>query len=62
MVGDNNPYSLRNANDIQSFRARTNLFFNFFFPSIIRARNSLPQDIKDANTLTAFKYRLNKSR
>ena len=62
LVGDNNPYSLRNANDIQTFRARTNLFFNSFFPSTIRAWNSLPQDIKDANTVTAFKYRLNRNR
>ena len=56
LVGDSHPYSLRNANDIQSIRARTNLFFNSFFPSTIRAWNSLPQDIKDANTVIAFKY------
>ena len=62
LVGDNNPYSLRNANDIQSIRARTNLFFNSFFPSTIRAWNSLPQDIKDANTVTAFEYCLNRHR
>ena len=58
LVGDSNPYSLRNANDIQSIRART----NSFFPSTIRAWNSLPQDIKDANTVTAFKYCLNRHR
>ena len=40
LVGDSNPYSLRNANDIQSIRARINLFFNSFFPSTIRARNT----------------------
>ena len=62
LVGDINPYSLRNANDIQSFRASSNLFFNSFFPSTIRAWNSLPQDIKDANTVTAFKYWLNRNR
>ena len=61
-VGDSNPYNLINANDIQSIRARTNLFFNSFFPSTIRAWNSLPQDIKDANTVTAFKYCLNRHR
>ena len=33
-----------------------------FFPSTIRAWNSLPQDIKDANIVTAFKYRLNRNR
>ena len=62
LVGDSNPYSLRNANDIQSIRVRTNLFFNSLFPSTIRAWNSLPQDIKDANTVTAFKYCLNRQR
>ena len=33
LIGDNTPYSLRNANDIQSIRPRTctNLFFNSFF-------------------------------
>ena len=50
LVGDNNPYSLRHADDIQFIRARTNLFCNSFFPSTIRAWNSLPQDIKNANT------------
>ena len=54
--------SLRNANDIQSIRTRTNLFFKSFFPSTIRAWNSLPQDIKDANTVTALKYCLNRHR
>lgn len=62
LVGENNPYSLRNANDIQSIRARTNLFFNSFFPSTIRAWNSLPQDIKDATTVAAFKHRLDRNR
>ena len=62
LVGDSNPCSLRNENDIQSIRARTNLFFNPFFPSTIRGWNSLPQDIKHANTVTAFKYCLNRHR
>ncbi|MCG8092513.1 MAG: hypothetical protein JAZ17_02615 [Candidatus Thiodiazotropha endolucinida] len=62
LVGDSNPYNLRNANAIQCIRARTNLFFNSFFPSTIRAWNSLPQVIKDANTVTAFKYQLNRHR
>lgn len=61
LVGDGNPYSLRNANDIQTMRARTNLFFNSFFPSTIRAWNNLPQDIKDAASVTSFKYRLNRN-
>ena len=33
-----------------------------FFPSTIRAWNDLPQYIKDANTVTAFKYCLSRHR
>lgn len=62
LVMENNPYNLRNSNDIQSIRARTNLFFNSFFPSTIRAWNSLPEDTKTANSVAAFKYRLNSNR
>ena len=61
LVGESNPYSQRNANDIQSIRARTNLF-NSFFPSTIRAWSSLSQDIKNVNTVTAFKYCLSRHR
>ena len=42
-VGDSNPYILRNANDIHSIRARTNLFSNSFFPSTIRAWITCPK-------------------
>ena len=44
----------------QSALVRASLIF--FSPSTIRAWNILPQDIKDANTLTAFKHRLNRNR
>ena len=38
--------NLRNADDIQTLHARTNLYYNSFFPSTIRAWNSLPEDTK----------------
>ena len=59
-VQDNVTYNLRNANNMRSLRARTNLYFNFFFPSTIRAWNELPDEIKGASTVSAFKYQLNK--
>ena len=42
--------------------ANTNLFFNSFFPSTIRAWNELSEEIKEANTVSAFKYRLNRNK
>lgn len=62
LVQENSAYSLRNSNDIQLIRARTNVFFNSFFPSTIRAWNDLPEDVKSARTVSAFKYRLNRNR
>ena len=35
LVSDTNPYNLRNSDNVQSFRARTNIFSNSFFPSTI---------------------------
>ena len=60
IVQDNVTYNLRNANNMRSLRARTNLYFNSFFPSTIRAWNELPDEIKGASTVSAFKYQLNK--
>ena len=48
--------------NIQSIRARTNLFFNSSLPSTIRAWNNLSEDIRNANTVTSFKHRLNRNR
>ena len=60
LVQDTTTYNLRNSNDIQSLHANTNLFYNSFFSSTIRAWNSLPEDIKQATSVASFKYRLNK--
>ena len=59
IVQYNVTYNLRNANNMRSLRARTNLYFNSF-PSTIRAWNELPDEIKGASTVSAFKYQLNK--
>ena len=60
LVQERTTYSLRNANDIRSIHAHTNLFFNSFFPSTIRAWNDLPDNVKEASTVSSFKYRLNR--
>ena len=52
--------NLRNADDIQTLHARTNLYYNSFFPSVIRAWNSLPKDTKQSPSISSFKFGLNR--
>ena len=42
-----------------SFASNTNLFYNSFFPSSVRAWNSLSEEIKQASSLSALKNHLN---
>ena len=58
-VGNNTIYSLRNATNIQTIHARSQLYYNSFLPSVIRDWNSLPMDTRNANSLRSFKYKLN---
>ena len=60
LVQERSTYSLRNANDIRYIHANTNLFYNSFLPSTIRAWNDLPDNVKEASTVSSFKFRLNR--
>ena len=62
LVSGTNPKNLRNSDNVQSIRARTNIFFNSFFSSTIRAWNNFSEDIRNANTFNTFKSRLNRNR
>ena len=62
LVSDTNPYNLRTSDNIQPFRTRTNIFFNSFFPSTIRAWNNLSEEIRNSNTVNSFKNNLHRSR
>ena len=44
-VQNTTSYNLRNSNDIRNVHARTNLFYNSFLPSTIRAWNKLSDEI-----------------
>ena len=59
IVGQTNNYALRNADHIQNFRSKTNLFSDSFFPSTIKAWNSLPNEAKELSSVLAFKNYLN---
>ena len=62
LVHQNNSYSLRNANDIQTLHARTNLFFSSFLPATIRDWNSLPLNIRHNDSISTFKKYLNSNK
>ena len=58
-VGNNTTYSLRNASNIQTIHAKSQLYYNSFLPSVIRDWNELPMDIRNASSLNSFKHKLN---
>ena len=58
-VHETSNYNLRNSDSIRTIQANSNLFYNSFLPSTIRAWNSLSNDIKSSSSVAAFKYRLN---
>ena len=55
IVGDTVGYSLRNANHISTVHARTQLYFNSFLPSTLRAWNELPLTVRNLESLILFK-------
>ena len=61
IVQNTTTHNLRNSDDIRNFRARTNLFYNSFLPSTIRAWNELADEIKAAPSVASFKFRLNRN-
>ena len=58
-VNETSNHNLRNSNDIRTANARTSQYFSSFLPSSIRERNALPEEQRNATTVTSFKYQLN---
>ena len=58
-VGNSSVYNLRSPNNLRNIPCRTSFYKNSFLPAVISDWNSLTDDMKSAETLTAFKYRLN---
>ena len=57
-VGLTTPYNLRNARDLNIINTRTQLFKNSFIPSCISLWNSLPEEIRNIESIATFKYQL----
>ena len=58
-VGESTSYNLRRPNNLRTITCRTTLYKNSFLPSVINDWNCLSDEMKNAGTLSAFKYRLN---
>ena len=60
-VHENKSYNLRKANALQTIYAYTSLYYISFLPSLIREWNkySLPNHIRQADSLAIFKRHLN---
>jgi hypothetical protein len=61
LVGENNVYNLRNAENIVLPAANKQGYTNSFFPSATRLWNSLDRDLKNKDSVDSFKYGLKKS-
>ena len=53
-------YNLRNAQNYQTIRARTNQYRDSFLPSTLHLWNNLPLEARQSNTLNSFKLFLKK--
>ena len=60
-VSDMSRYNPRNSDRLQTIDSRTNLYYNSFLPSTVRAWNSLPAEVKQSQTTHCFKYYFNKN-
>ena len=58
-VGNSSSYPLRNATDLRTPYARSQLYYNSFLPSTIRDWNNLPIETRNLTSIASFKQKLN---
>ena len=54
-------YSLRNSNNMSTIRTNTELYYNSFLPSTVRAWNNLSNEIRTSTSLNEFKRKLSEN-
>jgi len=55
---NNARYTLLNSSQPRNFHARTNIFYNSYFPSTLRLWNELSESLRNAQSLHIFKRML----
>ena len=61
-VGNNSAYNLRNARNLNTIQANSQLYFKSFLPSVTRDWNGLSGELRNSTSLSSFKRHLNSSR
>ena len=57
-VGNNSAYNLRNARNLNTLQAHSQLYFESFLPSVTRDWNGLSEAIRNSPSLSSFKHHL----
>ena len=55
-------YNLRNSDNIQTIRAKTTQYQNYFLPSVLKDWNNLPAEARQLNTVASLKCFLKKDK
>ena len=58
-VENTTTYQLRNATNLHTIRANSQLYYNSFLPTVIRDWNELPGNVRNSSNKMAFKCHLN---
>ena len=58
-VGNTTTYQLRNAANLHTIRANSQLYYYSFLPSVIRDWNELPDNVRNSPSKMVFKRHLN---
>ncbi|MCU7801465.1 MAG: hypothetical protein KZQ70_15375, partial [gamma proteobacterium symbiont of Lucinoma myriamae] len=58
-VGSTSNYPLRNATNLHTIHAKSQLYYNSFLPSVIRDWNELPDETRNSPSVSALKRKLN---
>ena len=61
LVQTRTQYSLRNSNNMSTIRTNTELYYNSFLPSTVRAWNNLSNKIRTSTSLNEFKRKLSEN-
>ena len=57
-VGNNSAYNLRNAQNLNTVHANSQLYYESFLPSVTRDWNELTEEVRNTPTLSSFNRRL----
>ena len=61
LIGQVTQHNLRNVTNTRTISCNSQLYYNSFLPSTVRAWNDLPVELRNSESLDIFKNRLNAS-